>query len=61
MLRTRLSEDHIASLRAGMVDTPRIDISATDIRHRLRAGKSVRYLVPDPVREYLLEHRLYQT
>ena len=60
VLRTRLSEEHIASLREGMLNTPRIDISATDIRHRVRAGRSIRYLVPDVVREYIEQHELYR-
>jgi nicotinate-nucleotide adenylyltransferase len=60
VLRTRLSEDQIASLQAGMVDTPRIDISATDVRRRVRQGKSIRYLVPEPVREYIESRGLYR-
>ncbi len=60
VLRTRLSEDHIASLRAGLIDTPRIDISATDIRRRNRAGRSIRYLMPEAVRDYICKHALYQ-
>jgi len=58
-LRTRLSEDQIAPLRAGVMHTPRIEISASDIRRRLREGRSVRYLVPDAVRDYLHEHKVY--
>lgn len=35
------------------------DISATDIRRRVRAGHSLRGLVPDAVADYISTHRLY--
>ncbi|KPK62653.1 MAG: hypothetical protein AMK73_05810 [Planctomycetes bacterium SM23_32] len=41
------------------VEAPLMDISATMIRRRVRAGQSVRYLVPDAVRGYILQHALY--
>ncbi len=37
----------------------RLDISSTEIRRRLRAGLSVRYLVPDPVLEALKQFSGY--
>ncbi|HET9251465.1 MAG TPA: nicotinate-nucleotide adenylyltransferase [Candidatus Eisenbacteria bacterium] len=43
------------------LDPPRIDISSTEIRRRLRAGRSVRYWVPDPVLSYIRRHGLYGT
>jgi nicotinate-nucleotide adenylyltransferase len=42
-----------------VLTVPTIDISATMIRDRIRAGESVRFLVPDGVARYILEHRLY--
>jgi len=38
-----------------IVDIPLIEISSTDIRRRIREGKSVRYLVPDAVFEEIKE------
>lgn len=37
-----------------------LDISASLIRARLAAGVSVRYLIPDPVREYIDRQHLYR-
>ncbi|HNU85318.1 MAG: nicotinate-nucleotide adenylyltransferase [Pseudomonadota bacterium] len=37
-----------------------LDIGATDIRERARSGRSIRYLVPDEVREYIETHGLYR-
>jgi len=60
-LRSALSETQLAALRSGVVETPLIDISSTDIRRRVRDGRSIRALVPDPVRCYIDEHELYRT
>ena len=38
----------------------RVDISATEVRKRVAQGHSIRYLVPDAVREIIESHRLYQ-
>lgn len=37
-----------------------LDISASDIRKRVKEGRSIRYLVPDPVRAYILRKGLYR-
>jgi nicotinate-nucleotide adenylyltransferase len=39
---------------------PPLEISASDIRARVRAKRTIRYLVPDAVRAYIDEHGLYR-
>jgi len=46
-------------LIAGSVAVPAVDISATEIRRRVRTGLPIRYWVPDAVAEYMVRHRLY--
>jgi nicotinate-nucleotide adenylyltransferase len=41
------------------ITMPDIGISSTDVRRRLREGRSVRYLVPREVEDYLHKSRLY--
>lgn len=48
-----------ASPTAQDVAVTRIDVSSTAVRARAAAGASIRYLVPDPVADYITEHRLY--
>ena len=38
---------------------PEMEISATDIRRRVRMSKPIRYLVPDGVAEYIHQHKVY--
>ena len=45
--------------RTTVVDGPALDLSASELRTRIAAGQSVRYLVPDAVLAYLAEHSLY--
>ncbi len=46
--------------RVVVIDAPRLEVSSTEIVERLRAGKSVRFLVPDPVLDYIETHRVYR-
>jgi nicotinate-nucleotide adenylyltransferase len=42
------------------IAAPRLDISSREIRDRAAAGRSIRYLVPETVREYIRAHGLYR-
>lgn len=39
---------------------PLLDISATEIRRRIREGKSVKYLLPESVESYIIANKLYK-
>jgi len=43
-----------------VIEVPAIEISATDVRRRVAEGRSIRYLVPDAVCEYIAAHGLYR-
>lgn len=45
--------------RAQFFRMPRIAISSTMLRERVRAGESIRYYTPDPVINYIDSHHLY--
>jgi nicotinate-nucleotide adenylyltransferase len=59
-------EDALAEIDAArrakirFLDLPLVAESATLIRERLGSGKSVRYLIPEPVCRYIAERGLYQ-
>jgi nicotinate-nucleotide adenylyltransferase len=47
--------------RVDFFDLPRMDISSSLVRRRVAAGHPIRYLVPDPVAEYIAQHGLYRS
>ena len=58
-LRDRLGE--VVDERIRIVTMPGIDLSATDIRHRVQTRRSIRFQVPRAVEAYIEEHRLYRS
>ena len=48
-----------AGARVSRVPGPTLAISATAVRGRVREGRSVRYLVPDAVADYIAKRGLY--
>lgn len=41
------------------LDIPRLEVSSNQIRRMCRSGRSVRFLVPDPVVDYIRKNGLY--
>ena len=46
--------------RVDVLEGPHLDISASDIRARIAAGRSIEGLVPPPVVDYIEAHHLYR-
>ena len=45
--------------RVILLDAPHVDIRASEIRRRVARGLPFRYLVPEPVADYIKQHGLY--
>ena len=41
------------------MEVPALAISSTDIRQRVREGRPIKYLLPEPVEEYLTSNNIY--
>ncbi|MGK2861999.1 MAG: nicotinate (nicotinamide) nucleotide adenylyltransferase [Chitinophagaceae bacterium] len=52
-------DNHI-NAQLNVVEAPLLQISATQIRHLIKEGKSVRYMIPDKVREEIEKGNYYK-
>ncbi len=48
------------SRKARYLSVPMLEISSTEIRHRIRENKSVKYLLKPEVEEYVINNKLYK-
>jgi len=55
-----VGEDILARYQIFLVPIKAFDISSTEIRRRVRAGRSIHRMVPGPVEEYIRSKKLYQ-
>lgn len=51
----------LTALRRNVVEIPQVDMSATEIRERVRKGESIEAFVPPEVARYIEERGLYRT
>jgi nicotinate-nucleotide adenylyltransferase len=54
-----LAPEKLAEMRRFQIEMPRMDLSSTDIRQRIAAGRSIRYRTPRSVEKYIQTHGLY--
>lgn len=45
--------------RVAEINNSEVEISSSDIKERIRTGKSIKYLLPDGVESYIRQNRLY--
>lgn len=54
----QITDTHNARLQ--VLDAPLLEISSTYIRRQIKSGKSIRYIVPDNVADYIKENGYYK-
>lgn len=55
-----ISREDIPVKHATVVEMPQIEISSSDIRDRVRHGRSISFMVPEAVAAYIAKQQLYK-
>ena len=58
--RTRNLLGDLGVRQIHLLNTPELEISSTDIRERVAAGRSIKYIVPSEVEHYIYKKGLYR-
>tara|TARA_B100001245_G_scaffold180297_1_gene138440 strand:+ start:119 stop:658 length:540 start_codon:yes stop_codon:yes gene_type:complete len=54
---SRIDPEILSKIR--FANIPQIEVSSSQIRRRVKSGLTIRYMVPEPVRDYISEKDLY--
>lgn len=54
------SAERLEAMKQHRVEMPQVDLSSSDIRRRVAAGRSIRYMTPRAVEEYIRTAGLYR-
>jgi len=58
-LKYKEANEFVEDRTTHLTNVPKLEISATYIREHLKKGKSIQYLIPDNVIEYIKENKLF--
>jgi nicotinate-nucleotide adenylyltransferase len=59
-LEPYMDRDRLKQCQSHRIESPLIEISSSDIRSRIAAGRSIKYLVPPAVEAYIREAELFR-
>jgi nicotinate-nucleotide adenylyltransferase len=57
--RPGFPKEKFGTQKPAFIEVIQIDIASAEIRNRIRQNRSVRYMLPEKVRQYIIKNRLY--